>query len=192
MSKKWNWDLQFFADEEEENKGSAEDSKEEVEGAKTENKDSKESSEEKTFSQAEVNEMLEKRIARERAKLKAEQEEEAKKAKMDAEEKAKYELEKSKERIEELEKAKKKMELSRGAASLLKEKDIDADDDLLDFIVAEDEEETEKRIDKFVSVVEAVLQKREIERATGKTPKSTNTQTEKISELQKRINKYSN
>ncbi len=182
------WNMQLFADEDPE--------PEEPEQA-SEEQDEKEP-EKLSLTQAELDEMIKKAKAKDRAsfrsqlekQLKAEQEEAEKKAKMSAEDKVKYELEQYQKRVEELEAAQLKASLQKEAAKLLKDKDIDANDDILEFLVGTDEEDTGKRVDAFVEIVEAVVEKREKARATGKTPKSTNTKHEELSELQKRINKY--
>lgn len=184
------WNMQLFADEDPE--------PEEPEQA-SEEQDEKEP-EKLSLTQAELDEMIKKAKAKDRAsfrsqlekQLKAEQEEAEKKAKMSAEDKVKYELDQYRKRVEELEAAQTQARLQKEAAKLLKEKDIDADDDILEFLVGTDEEDTGKRVDAFVAVIEAVVEKREKARATGKTPKATNTKHEEVSELQKRINKYKN
>lgn len=187
------WNMQLFADDdpapeepEQENEGEGQDEGKDKEPDKL------------TLTQAELDEMIKKAKAKDRAsfrnqlekQLKAEQEEAEKKAKMSAEDKVKYELEQYQKRVEELEAAQLKASLQKEAAKLLKDKDIDANDDILEFLVGTDEEDTGKRVDAFVETVEAVVEKREKARATGKTPKSTNTKHEELSELQKRINKY--
>ena len=184
------WNMQLFAEDEPE----PEEPDEEQEAKEEE----EEQEEEKRFTQAEVDEILKKRVAKDREafrnklekKLKAEQEEAEKKAKMSAEEKVKYELDQYQKRVRELEEAQTRAELAKEAAKQLKDKDIDANDDILEFLVGTDEEDTGKRVDAFVEIVESVVEKREKSRATGKTPKSTDTKHEEVSELQKRINKY--
>lgn len=181
------WNMQLFADEDpEEPEQEVNDEPEQKEPEKL------------SLTQAELDEMIKKAKAKDRAsfrsqlekQLKAEQEEAAKKAKMSAEDKVKYELDQYRKRVEELEAAQTKARLGKEAARQLKDKDIDANDDILEFLVGVDEEETGKRVDAFVEMVEALMEKREKARATGKTPKSTDTKHEEVSELQKRINKY--
>ena len=182
------WNMQLFADDDPEPEEPDQESEEQEE----------KEPEKLSLTQAELDEMIKKAKAKDRAsfrnqlekQLKAEQEEAEKKAKMSAEEKVKYELEQYQKRVAELEAAQTQARLQKEAAKLLKDKDIDANDDILEFLVGTDEEDTGKRVDAFVEVVEAVVEKREKARATGKTPKSTNTQHEEISEIQKRINKY--
>lgn len=189
------WNMQLFADDDS-------DPEEQVEESKGEEQEEKkdEEPEKLSLTQAELDEMIKKAKARDRKafrnqlekEFRAEQEEAEKKAKMSAEDKVKYELEQYQKRVEELEAAQTRAQLAKEATKLLKDKDIDANDDILEFLVGTDEEDTGKRVGAFVEIVEAAVEKREKERATGKTPKSTDTKHEEVSELQKRINKYKN
>ena len=187
------WNMQLFADDDSDPEAPEQESEAEDQEQQEDKKPEKLS-----LTQAELDEMIKKAKAKDRAsfrsqlekQLKAEQEEAEKKAKMSAEDKVKYELDQYRKRVEELEAAQTRAQLQKEAAKLLKDKDIDANDDILEFLVGADEEDTGKRVDAFVEVVEAIVEKREKTRATGKTPKSTNTKHEEVSELQKRINKY--
>ena len=186
------WNMQLFAEEDPEPE---EPDEEEVEVEEEEKEPDKIS-----LTQAELDEMIKKAKAKDRQafrnrlekEFKAEQAEAEKKAKMSAEDKVKYELEQYQKRVQELEAAQTKALLSKEATRLLKDKDIDANDDILEFLVGTDEEDTGKRVDAFVAIVEGAVERREKSRATGRTPKSTDTKHEEVSELQKRINKYKN
>ena len=187
-----HWNMQLFAEEDPE---PDEPDEEEVEVEEEEKEPDKIS-----LTQAELDEMIKKAKAKDRQafrnrlekEFKAEQAEAEKKAKMSAEDKVKYELEQYQKRVQELEAAQTKALLSKEATRLLKDKDIDANDDILEFLVGTDEEDTGKRVDAFVAIVEGAVERREKSRATGRTPKSTDTKHEEVSELQKRINKYKN
>lgn len=187
-----HWNMQLFAEEDPEPE---EPDEEEVEVEEEEKEPDKIS-----LTQAELDEMIKKAKAKDRQafrnrlekEFKAEQAEAEKKAKMSAEDKVKYELEQYQKRVQELEAAQTKALLSKEATRLLKDKDIDANDDILEFLVGTDEEDTGKRVDAFVAIVEGAVERREKSRATGRTPKSTDTKHEEVSELQKRINKYKN
>lgn len=188
-----HWNMQLFA---EADPDPAEPDEEESKADEEEQK--ADEPEKLSLTQAELDEMIKKAKAKDRQafrnklekEFKAEQEEAEKKAKMSAEDKVKYELEQYQKRVQELEAAQTKAMLAKEATRLLKDKDIDANDDILEVVVGTDEEDTGKRVDAFVEIVEAVVEKREKARATGKTPKSTDTKHEEVSELQKRINKY--
>ena len=187
-----HWNMQLFAEEDPE--------PEEPDEAEVEVEEEEKEPDKISLTQAELDEMIKKAKAKDRQafrnrlekEFKAEQAEAEKKAKMSAEDKVKYELEQYQKRVQELEAAQTKALLSKEATRLLKDKDIDANDDILEFLVGTDEEDTGKRVDAFVAIVEGAVERREKSRATGRTPKSTDTKHEEVSELQKRINKYKN
>ena len=185
-----HWNMQLFAEED--------PKPEEPDEAEVEVEEEEKEPDKISLTQAELDEMIKKAKAKDRQafrnrlekEFKAEQAEAEKKAKMSAEDKVKYELEQYQKRVQELEAAQTKALLSKEATRLLKDKDIDANDDILEFLVGTDEEDTGKRVDAFVAIVEGAVERREKSRATGRTPKSTDTKHEEVSELQKRINKY--
>lgn len=190
--------LQLFAEGGEggEGEGEGAEGKEGGEG-----KEGKEGKGEKTFTQAEVDEMFKARLAREKeAQEKALEEakaEAAKLAKMNEQQKQQYELEKQqkanedlKAEIEELKKAQVRVELGKTATNLLREKDIDATEDILDFVVGADAESTKTNIDRFVKIIEDQVKKAEVARATGTTPRSYGNNGGQLSEFDKRLAKY--
>jgi 5-hydroxyisourate hydrolase-like protein (transthyretin family) len=150
--------------------------------------------EDKKYTDAEVDKIVEKKFAAWKEKhekdLKDAKEEAAKLAKMNAEQKQQYELDKLKDENEKLKTDAMKVELGRTASSLLKEKDIDATQNMLDFVVGKDAETTKANIDKFVEIIQAQLKAAEVERATGKTPKKYGNPGGEMSEIDKRIAKY--
>lgn len=101
-------------------------------------------------------------------------------AKMNAEQKKQYEFEKAQKKneelqaqIDELKKEALKADLAKEAATTLQvDHKITATQDILDFVVGETAEETNKRIQKFVAIIQADRKAVEVERATGHTPKS--------------------
>lgn len=118
-------------------------------------------------------------------------------AQMSAEEKAEYERQKAteerdelKNRIAELERAAAKVELGKEATKLLREKNIEATEGILSFVVGDDANQTKANIDAFVKVVEEQVKKAEIARATGTTPKIITNNGDAPNEIQKRIAKY--
>ena len=83
-----------------------------------------------------------------------------------------------------------KVELSRSATGILAEKGIEATQDVLDFVVGNDADDTNAKIDKLVKIVESQLKKAEIARATGTTPKTMTNSGSQLSEFEKRLAKY--
>lgn len=172
------WDLQLFADDPDPT-GEPEDDK---------GSDGKDPEEEKpkTFTQDEVNQMIEKRLAREKAKLKAETEEAvktaqaeaAKLAKMNADQKREYEAQKKDEQIakqqEEIARLKAealRSELSKQVGSELQAEGYPATVDVMEFVVGKDAEETKARKDRFIAIIQADRKAQAEKRATGTTPK---------------------
>lgn len=184
------WDLQLFAEEAAESEEPAEETQEEA----------------KTFTQDEVNEMIKKRLAREKAKLKAETEEAvktaqaeaAKLAKMNADQKREYEEKKKDEQIakqqEEIAKLKAetlRAELSRQVGSELQTEGYPATVDVMEFVVGKDAEETKARKDKFISIIQADRKAQAEKRATGTTPKQYGggQKTDPFANIMKKYNK---
>lgn len=148
--------------------------------------------------QAEFDKRVAKALATQKSKLEAdyakkseeEKNEAAKLAKMNAEQKEAYERDKLQKELEELQAKVARTELGGEASKMLKEADIDATTDILDFVVGSDAETTKAKVEKFVSIIQAQVKAAEVKRATGKTPQSYSADHEELTEIQKRINKY--
>lgn len=123
--------------------------------------------------------------------LKAAQDEAAKLAKMNAEQKQQYEIDKLKAENAELKKEQMRAELGKTAAGLLQESNVDATPAVLKFVVGDDAETTKSNIDSFVKIIEAAVKKAEVARATGTTPRTITNNGNAMTEIDKRIAKYS-
>ena len=110
-------------------------------------------------------------------------------AKMNAEQKAAYESEQKDRKIAEMEAQLQKIALGKVAGEILKEQGMDATQDVLDMVVGTTAEDTKTQVEAFVKLVNAQVEIRERQRATGTTPKSY-TGSEPLSEIEKRIAKY--
>lgn len=124
---------------------------------------------EKTFSQAEVDEMVKSRLAREkdkmrsslraeieedvRNKIKNEQSEANKLKKMNEDQRRKYDMDKKDQEIAELKAKLNRSDMEHVATDLLSKKGISADSEILNFVVAEDAETTQANIDRFVDLI---------------------------------------
>ncbi|MCC9885105.1 DUF4355 domain-containing protein [Streptococcus agalactiae] len=114
---------------------------------------------EKTFTQAEVTEMIQQNVNRAVAKahkdaqeqFKAEQDEAKKLAKMNSEEKANYETQKLLEELQQLKDDKTRNELTAVARKMFSEADINVDDDVLSLAVTLDAEQTKANVTKLAS-----------------------------------------
>lgn len=134
----------------------------------------------RTYTDEQLDEIIAKKLAKERAKHEKQLEEakaEAEKlAKMNADQKKEYEIEQLKAENERLKASQVKAELSKEAAKLLSAEDIEATQDMLEFVVGKDAEATQANIDKFVKIIKDQVQAAEIKRNTGSTPQNyTNT-----------------
>lgn len=150
--------------------------------------------EEKKYTDKDVDAIVNKRFAKWKTEqeqaVKSAKEEAEKLAKMNAEQKQNYEIEKLQKENEKLKQEAAKVELSRSATGILAEKGIEATQDVLDFVVGNDADDTNAKIDKLVKIVESQLKKAEIARATGTTPKTMTNSGSQLSEFEKRLAKY--
>ena len=150
----------------------------------------------KKYSDADVDAIIEKKFAKWKAKHEkavADAKAEAEKlAKMNADQKKDYEMEKLQAENAKLKKEAMRVELGKTATTLLKEQEIDATQDMLDFVVGEDADTTKANIEKFVAIIQSQVKAAEVKRATGETPKSygSNQGQPEMDEIQKRIAKY--
>lgn len=155
---------------------------------------SDDSGEEKKYTDNDVDAIVNKRFAKWKTEqeqaVKSAKEEAEKLAKMNAEQKQNYEIEKLQKENEKLKQEAAKVELSRSATGILAEKGIEATQDVLDFVVGNDADDTNARIDKLVKIVESQIKKAEIARATGTTPKTMTNSGSQLSEFEKRLAKY--
>lgn len=186
MKNKWN--LQLFADDPTDQKDPAEEKPKDEQESKPEKPEG-----EKKYTDADVDKIVDKKYAAWKDKyekdMKDAKAEAAKLAKMNTEQKQQYEMEKLQQENAELKAQAMKVELGREATTLLKESKIDATQDILDFVVGDDAEQTKANIDKFVAIINAQLKAAEVSRATGFTPRRYG-DGQPMSEVQKRIAKY--
>ncbi len=136
---------------------------------------------EKTFTQAELDAIIQKEKAK--AKRSAEREykekmDEAEKLrKMNAEQKAEYEAQKQADRIAELEAQLNRNGLEKEASKMLSEAGIIADDDILNFVVKDDAEGTQEAVNALSSLVNDLADKKVSEMLKGRTPKKVEQST---------------
>lgn len=123
--------------------------------------------EERTFTQAEVDKIVQKRIARVeksqaeleksiREKVAAEQDEAAKLESMTTQQKKAYEAKKKDDELAQLKQELTHFKMRGVATDILAEKGISSDKDVLDFVCADTAEETQARIEKFAAIVDRV------------------------------------
>ena len=154
----------------------AEEQKTTVEEPKEEQVDAQqEESTEKTFTQAQLDEIIQKEKAK--AKRSAEKEYQAKMdeaeklRQMNEAQKAEYEQEKQKAYIAELEAKINRSGLEREASKMLSEGGIAVDDKILGLVVKDTAESTQEAVESFVALVNDLADKKVGEKLKGKTPK---------------------
>lgn len=188
-------DLQLFAEDEGGDESGNTDPNEGKGGEDgDEGKPEPKEGEEKKYTDADVNKLLNAKYAKMAEKFEKElqeaKDEAAKLAKMNAEQKKEYELEKLRDENTKLKSQALRYELGKTATSILKENNIEATQDILDFVVGEDAETTKERITKFVDIINGQIKAAETERATGRTPKNYSSEGHEMSDFERRIKKY--
>ena len=161
-------DLQTFATKDDE---PADTSTEET---KTETIDN--NKEDKTFTQEDVNSIVQTRVNRASKSLMQEIEdlkEQLKTQNLSAEEKKSYEEQKKEKELEELKTEVLKYKLTNKATKVLAEKGYVATEDILNIVLKNDEDETLKAIDTVVDLVDNLVNERIKEKAREATPKSS-------------------
>ena len=189
MNNHYNMNLQLFAEGEGTEPGA--NSEGETKPGEGETKPA----DEKKYSDKDLDSISNKKYAKWKADydkdLKAAQDEAAKLAKMNAEQKQQYEIDKLKAENAELKKEQMRAELGKTAAGLLQESNVDATPAVLKIVVGDDAETTKSNIDSFVKIIEAAVKKAEVARATGTTPRTITNNGNAMTEIDKRIAKYS-
>ncbi|WP_218696845.1 DUF4355 domain-containing protein [Mammaliicoccus sciuri] len=162
--------LQFFSDEE---------------GSDEKNNDSNEEQEQKeevTFTpeqQKKVDEIIERRLAKEKKnadKNVQDAVEEAKKlAKMNKDEKNAYELKKMQDELDALRNEKALNDMKATARSMFLDKDINVTDELLNLVVTSDAETTKQNVEEFSKILDGMVQLKVREALRQDSPKNVKT-----------------
>ncbi|HFR3774534.1 TPA: DUF4355 domain-containing protein [Streptococcus suis] len=174
----------------------AEDIKDTVVETENETVDTSETAEttEKTFTQEEVNALIEKRLAKQEKsfnkRIQEKLDEAEKLRKMNAEQKAEYEAKKQADYIAELEAKINRSGLEKEASKILSEVGIAVDDNILGFVVKDTAEATQEAVDSFSALVNGLADKKVSEMLKGKTPKKVE-QTTSASITQEQFNRMS-
>lgn len=136
---------------------------------------------EKTFTQAELDEIVQKRVAKaERRfdrKLQEQLDEAEKLRNMNEVQKAQYEKDKQDQEIADLKAQLKRRDLESEAVKVLSEKGIVADEAVLGIVVKDDAEQTLEAINQFEATINTIVDKRLQDMLKGETPKRVETGT---------------
>ena len=155
---------------------------EEVVQEEVDTQESTEQQPEKKYTQEELEEIIKARVAREKKATEKAVEEAAKLAKMNEEEKREFEYEKLQEELAELKRKDAYYGLSREASKMLAEHDIQADDDLLKFVVDDSAEETQSKVNSFVELINAKVEEGVQKALSGRTPKANLNATQVVTQ----------
>lgn len=91
---------------------------------------------------------------------------------MSVQEKTEHELKVTREQLAELMKQQTLSEMTKTARSILAEKDININDDLLSMLVSDDADKTKSTIDSFVSLFQSAVKKAVTDALKGDVPKA--------------------
>lgn len=126
---------------------------------------------EKTFTQDEVNKIVQDRLAKEKAKNEKAQEEAKKLAKMNAEQKQQYMVEQLQKELEEYKNKEAKNDMIKEANSMLKDNDITLPDEVVAMLIGDNAEDTKVCVDSFSKAFKTAVERAVNEKLKGKTPK---------------------
>lgn len=126
---------------------------------------------EKTFTQDEVNKIVQDRLAKEKAKNEKAQEEAKKLAKMNAEQKNQYMMEQLQKELEEYKNKEAKNDMIKEANSMLKDNDINLPDEVVAMLIGDNAEDTKMCVDSFSKAFKTAVERAVNEKLKGKTPK---------------------
>lgn len=138
-------------------------------------KDGKEDKGGKTYTEEEVNALIDKVVGQKFAKWQKEQkkatDEAAKLATMTAQERAEHERDELQKQLDEYKKQATMAEMAKEARKIGKEQDVTIPDDILGMIIADDAETTKKSVNAYITAFKAAVLAEVKAEIGGKTPK---------------------
>ena len=146
---------------------------------------------EKKYTDEDVDRIVKNRLAREREQAKKEKEEAEKLAEMNAQQKAEYKAEQLEKELAEYKRKDALAEMSKVARKMLSEKDINISDELLAMMVTTDAQQTKQNIESYAKMYKADVEAAVKARLKGETPRVSSGTSTPVSEIEKRIKKYS-
>nr|DAJ54493.1 MAG TPA: capsid scaffolding protein [Caudoviricetes sp.] len=163
---KYNKMLQFFA-EDGESKDNTADTTTTTDNTATDDP------KEKTYTQAEVTELIEKRLIREREKQKKAASEAEKLAKMSAQEQAEYQRDEYQKELEELKAKLARADIKETARAMLAADNISIPDDLISAIITDNADTTQQAIKGFAAAFKEAVKNEVANRLKGNEPKAS-------------------
>lgn len=163
---KYNKMLQFFA-EDGESKDNTADTTTTTDNTATDDP------KEKTYTQAEVTELIEKRLIREREKQKKAASEAEKLAKMSAQEQAEYQRDEYQKELEELKAKLARADIKETARAMLAADNISIPDNLISAIITDNADTTQQAIKGFAAAFKEAVKNEVANRLKGNEPKAS-------------------
>lgn len=128
---------------------------------------------EKTYTQAEVTELIEKRLIREREKQKKAASEAEKLAKMSAQEQAEYQRDEYQKELEELKAKLARADIKETARAMLAADNISIPDNLISAIITDNADTTQQAIKGFAAAFKEAVKTEVANRLKGNEPKAS-------------------
>lgn len=128
---------------------------------------------EKTFTQAEVDEIVNKRLSREREKVQKAASEAEKLAKMSAQEQAEYQRDEYQRELEELKAKLARADIKETARAMLAADNISIPDELVSAIITDNAETTQQAIKGFAAAFKEAVKNEVANRLKGNEPKAS-------------------
>lgn len=168
MTKKLKLNLQHFAEQ----GGNPDDDPETNNQSGENSKGNDDQQGEKTFTQEEVNEIIEKRIAREQKKADEKAKEAEKLAKMNKDQKAEYEREQMQKELDAYKAKEARNEMKKHASDVFKNNEITPNDELLEIVTADTADQTQANVQAFNEVLNNMVKEQVQAKLYQGTPKN--------------------
>lgn len=190
--KKILFDLQLFADEAAPEAGTSTEPEKPTEENKpgTEQKPKGGGTDDKKYSDEDVNKLIDMKFAEWQKKKDKEVDEAKKLADMNAQQKAEYERDKLQKELDDYKRKDALAEMSKTARKMLSDEGINISDELLSRLITTDAAETKSAVDSFTKLFKAAVDDAVKDKARGTTPKNITNNSDAMSEIEKRIAKY--
>lgn len=146
---------------------------------------------EKKYSDKDLDDIIDKRFARWQKEQQKAVDEAKKLGEMNAQQKAEYQRDQLQKELDALKKKDALAEMSKAARKMLSESNINVPDELLSMLVTTDAESTKAAVDGFSKLFKEAVESSVKERLRGEIPKRGTGGNTVVSEIDKRIQKYS-
>ena len=173
---KYNKTLQFFAEDGESKDNTADTTTttdNTADTTTTTDNTATDDPKEKTYTQAEVTELIEKRLIREREKQKKAASEAEKLAKMSAQEQAEYQRDEYQKELEELKAKLARADIKETARAMLAADNISIPDNLISAIITDNADTTQQAIKGFAAAFKEAVKNEVANRLKGNEPKAS-------------------